>query len=718
MQRFYPHGSLRMILGLAVACMVALAASPVLADEEDWPVQIDVPKGTIVIYQPQVETFKNNELTGRAAVSVTLSGKTEPVFGAVWMKARVDTDRDTRMVRILDLKVSRARFAEATPDQEKQLVDIIEKEFPKWNLNLSLDRLLASLDVAEKEQAAAENLKSTPPKIIFVDYPAVLVMLEGEAELQPVEDSGLMRVVNTPFLIVLVPKKKRYYLDGSEIWYVAEDVKGPWLETENVPAEVVELRPPQSPEEVTELKKESESDTEDSRVPSIIVATEPTELIVSDGKPKYTPIKGNELLYMSNTESDVLLEIETQRYFVVLSGRWYASKSLSGPWTHVPSDQLPASFAKIPPDSEMSHVLTFVAGTKDAKEAVLDSQIPQTAAVKRSEAKLTVTYDGKPKFEKIEGTDIKYAVNTSYSVIKVKKKYYACHQAVWFVADDPLGPWIVADEIPKEIYTIPPSSPVYNVKYVYIYDSTPDVVYVGYTQGYVGSYVYVNTIVYGTGWYYPAWYGTYYYPRPATWGFHVRWNPWYGWSFGLSYSTGRFTFTFGFGGWYRGGWWGPVGYRGYRRGYHRGARAGYRAGYRAGKRESYRKNNLYNRPENRTRNVKTSQRADRKQVSTAAKRQNNVYADRNGNVHRRTEDGWQKRESNSWKESEASRDRSRPSERPSGDASRSSGDASRSSVKSGGQSRLERDHQVRQRGNNRTTNYRQSRGRGGGGRRR
>jgi hypothetical protein len=58
MKRFYPNGNPRMILGLALACLVALAPSPALADEEDWPVQINVPKGTIVIYQPQVEPFK------------------------------------------------------------------------------------------------------------------------------------------------------------------------------------------------------------------------------------------------------------------------------------------------------------------------------------------------------------------------------------------------------------------------------------------------------------------------------------------------------------------------------------------------------------------------------------------------------------------------------------------------------------------------------------
>ena len=142
-----------------------------------------------------------------------------------------------------------------------------------------------------------------------------------------------------------------------------------------------------------------------------------------------SPIKGNELLYLSNSSSDVLMEIVSQKYFVVLSGRWYASKSLKGPWSHLPSNRLPASLARIPPDSKMGHLLVYVAGTKEAGEAVLDHAIPQTTAVSR-DTKLVVTYDGKPKFEKIEGTSMRYAANTSFAVIKVKKKYYACHQAV------------------------------------------------------------------------------------------------------------------------------------------------------------------------------------------------------------------------------------------------------------------------------------------------
>ena len=80
------------------------------------------------------------------------------------------------------------------------------------------------------------------------------------------------------------------------------------------------------------------------------------------------------------------------------------------------------------------------------------------------------------------------ALNTPTSVLRIRDRYYACDNAVWYVADSPTGPWLLADAVPADdLEQIPPSAPVYNVKYVQIYDATPDVVYEGYTSGYYGS---------------------------------------------------------------------------------------------------------------------------------------------------------------------------------------------------------------------------------------
>jgi hypothetical protein len=198
--------------------------------------------------------------------------------------------------------------------------------------------------------------------------------------------------------------------------------------------------------------------------PAVYVSTVPAELLVTRGEPTYTPIAGTNLLYITDSDNDIFTDTKTQQYFTLLAGRWFRGKSLEGPWEWTPPDQLPRDFARISPQNPKGHVLASVPGTEQAREAVIANQIPQTATVRRSEAKLEVQYSGPPEFRPITGTDMQYAINTSSEVILAQGRYFAIQHGVWFVADDPLGPWIVADMIPPEIYTIPPSSPLFHVR--------------------------------------------------------------------------------------------------------------------------------------------------------------------------------------------------------------------------------------------------------------
>ncbi|MGH9261640.1 MAG: carbohydrate-binding family V/XII, partial [Acidimicrobiales bacterium] len=351
---------------------------------------------------------------------------------------------------------------------------------------------------------------------------------------------------------------------------------------------------------------------------------------------------------------------------LLIAGRWVRSASLQGPWSFARPDSLPAAFQEIPEDSPIGGVRSSIALTVEAQDAVLDLEIPQTTAVKRSEAKLEVTYDGEPNFAAITGTSVAYATNTASQVLRVGGGYYACDNGVWFVAQTARGPWVVADSIPKpQIDSIPPSAPVYNVTYVGVYGSTSEVVYVGYTPGYVGAYPYYGVPVYGTGWYYPPHMGAVYYPRPVTYGFHATYNPWTGWGVGMTWSTGFFTFGVAFGGYggYHGrGFYPPGGYRGcFNCTINVGGRGNANIGNSVGggnrarpaARPSQRpaNSNLYNRPENRARVADRSTReAATRQLGAdrTARGSNNVFADQNGNVHRRTGNGWESRQGNTW----------------------------------------------------------------------
>jgi hypothetical protein len=728
----------RVCLILALILFIS-AGTSAASDSLNWPREVEVPEATIVIYQPQLETFKDDHLTSRAAVSVTGKEKETPVFGAVWFDARVSTDLDTRMVTVLDVSVTAAKFPEAKPEEIVWLSDILVSEIPNWDMSISLDRLLTGLEFAERQQAAAEALNTTPPIIYFEPQPAILIVLTGDPVLRDIPESTLQRVVNTPYFLVYDPSDKTYYFTLGEYWFSATEVMGPWQDIDSAPQSVADLYQ-QGIEEVSEEMAEDEQQADtvegDYPIPKIIVSKEPAELISSVGEPEFASVIGTELLYVSNTENDVFMEIATQLHYVLLSGRWYTSKSLNGPWEYLSADSLPEDFTRIPTDWEKEHVRASIPGTDEAKEAVLETEIPQTAEVDREEATVEVEYDGEPQFEDIEDTDMKYAVNTSYSVIKTGGEYYCCHDAVWFVAPAPTGPWAVCVSVPDVIYTVPPSCPVYNVKYVYVYSYTPTVVYVGYTPGYMGCYVHGGVVVYGTGYYYRPWYGAVYYPRPVTYGFSVRYNPYYGWSFGVSVGGPHVRVTVGWGG---GGWWGPPYYRppyhrppgyrppGYRPPGYRppGYRPpGYRPpGYRPpGYRPPahgrppqatpYTGRNMYN---NRKDVVRTGGKATTPSTGQATRpatgsvkqprqstRPNNVYTDPKGNVYRKTDQGWQQRNNRSWS--------------PSGG----------STTGRQTQQNLNRQDNARQRGTTKTQNYRSGRSSsgasrsrsGGGGRRR
>ena len=143
--------------------------------------------------------------------------------------------------------------------------------------------------------------------------------------------------------------------------------------------------------------------------------------------------------------------------------------------------------------------------------------------MKRAEATLDVQWDGEPNFIPIENSSTAYALNASTSVLRIRNRFYACENAVWFVVRLAAGPWAVADSVPEgDIDAIPPSAPVYNVKYVRVYDATPDVVTFGYTPGYTGVYPWHGAVVWGTGWNYRPWFGPTYAGRAPTRGASPR----------------------------------------------------------------------------------------------------------------------------------------------------------------------------------------------------
>jgi hypothetical protein len=553
-----PGTKMRTVLILIYFMLTQILCLFAQNDGLGWPREIETKNGIVTLYQPQLDSFENDILEGRMAISIQPKDQ-DMIFCAAWFKAKMLTDFDERIVALDKMEIVRIHFPDMD-DQEKidKFSRTLEKEIESWNMEMDLDRLIASMDEVEDLKSLSVQLNNDPPDIYFRTFPVTLVSIDGDPILKEIENSGLEYVVNTAFFIVREKGKSQYYISGGKFWYTSEDIIAGWQETSSVPSNIKKLAEDNLPDE--EPDSISASITE---APELIVVTKPSEVITTDGDPDYQSIEGTALLYVKNSESDIIMEIYSQEHYVLLAGRWYHSKTLNdGDWKFAEPEDLPDDFSIIPENSDMASVRVSIPGTPEAQDARLEQSIPQTATVDRATAKVEVKYDGDPEFRLVDGTDVYFAANTDKQVLRINNKYYVVDDAIWFVSDNATGPWVVSDTRPDEVDEIPPSSEVYNVKYVYIYDSTPEVVYVGYYPGYTYSYVYGGVVVYGTGYYYNPWYGVYYYPRAVTWGYGVHYNPYTGWGFHVGFSYG--WVRWGFHPYHRGSWGGHAYRHGYR----------------------------------------------------------------------------------------------------------------------------------------------------------
>ena len=103
----------------------------------------------MVLYQPQPEKLEGNILKGRAAVSVEMNDRDQPVFGAIWFSAELRIDRSDRAAYMVGLDVDNIRIPEEEQDKAGALAALLEREIPKLNIPISMDNLLATLEVVD-----------------------------------------------------------------------------------------------------------------------------------------------------------------------------------------------------------------------------------------------------------------------------------------------------------------------------------------------------------------------------------------------------------------------------------------------------------------------------------------------------------------------------------------------------------------------------------------
>src|SRR5437773_3293624 len=533
------------VIGALLASPVergAAKAAPDQSGDPGWPREKYSNGNRLIIYQPQVDDWKNfQELSWRMAVSLTpKSGK--EVVGVVEMEGNTDVDNFAKIVMITNPQVTGTYFPSLDPATAEKMQQLV-KNFVPPTITISLHRLIASLPM--QQAPAGVQLNNDPPKI-FVGYrPSILLSVDGEAALSEVPKTNLKFVVNTQWPLFFDNQNSSYYLAVGQQWLTTNSLDGQWSPAKKLPPDMSKV--PQD-KQWSELKKIIPPPAKSGGVtPAVFYSDKPAEVILFDGQPVYAQVPDTQLTYATNTDSVVFVFTPTQQFYYLTAGRWFSASDLQGPWTYATPD-LPADFAKITPSSPASAILATVPGTEEAKDAVLLAQVPTTMTVnaKTAASKVKVDYAGDPKFEPIKGTSMEYATNTTDKVIKVGDVYYLCLQGVWFMSPNATGPWTTCTSVPQDIYTIPSSSPVYNVTYVTQTGNPDGTVTSNYTAGYLGTFILGAAagaiLADGSGYWWPPYCGGgFYYPYPATYcgaywgyGYHPYATPYY------DYNTGAY----------------------------------------------------------------------------------------------------------------------------------------------------------------------------------
>ena len=255
----------------------------VSSDDTDngWPREISDGE-QITIYQPEVERWQGNQLNERAAVSVQSAASPEPTYGVIWITARTEVDRANHLVTLEDLQVSRASFP-GHPERTSEYLALLRKNIPTLTKHIALDRLQASLAVTQAEsKRAAPALQNKPPRIIYSQTPAILVLIDGQPVLRDTGTSNILRVMNTRALVLFDQSTGTYYLYLGDRWMQSSSISGSWTPAQNQPSQLDQVRATVSAQKNVDLLNDPNSalmqELQKGIVPQVYVSTVPAAL--------------------------------------------------------------------------------------------------------------------------------------------------------------------------------------------------------------------------------------------------------------------------------------------------------------------------------------------------------------------------------------------------------------------------------------------------------
>lgn len=429
----------------------------------DRPFTLTSEGTTFEVHPPMVDSWDGGIFTGRSVVVAQPPSPAQSVAGTVTLKAVTQVNSAAGVASLVDTEALGVSFP-AGVDKTQAWQEFLRFAVPPKMTALPLTQLESGRGVAQVRQTAAAA-DVTAPRIVVSERPAVLVYIDGNPRYVPVKGTKLMGVLNTRVLL-LKDAVGAHYLHLYDGWVKAASLKGPWRVTAAPPGAQPLEQAARASGRVNLLAGKAGPDGKPpalsaARLPDILVVQQPTALIVVDGPPRFTNITGTSLQRAVNTSAQLLKSTATGDVYVQINSAWFRAPAIGGPWSYVPPATLAADFSALPGNGR--------------------SRDPGVIVADRRTATLSVNMDGDPVLEPIKGTTLNYVANASVPVIQVDiDNWYAVQNGVWFYATQATGPWTVTNNVPPQIYSIPPTVPIYHAIHSRVMASSTDITYYGY----------------------------------------------------------------------------------------------------------------------------------------------------------------------------------------------------------------------------------------------
>ena len=220
---------------------------------------------------------------------------------------------------------------------------------------------LVALCVVTTGRTVAADQSGDPPRLLFAERSAILVLIDGDPLYRPVKGTDLERITNAkPFIVR--DTAGIHYMKVFDGWMEAYGLHGMWS-VAGVPPPGAEqaLRRPAIATTVdlldgaTSRKPGNAPKLDDATAPVIFISTEPAELIVTNGPPRFATVEGTSLEYVENTTANVFKEPTDEELYILISGRWFRAWTTDGPWETVSRSELPSDILAIPDSSLVWH---------------------------------------------------------------------------------------------------------------------------------------------------------------------------------------------------------------------------------------------------------------------------------------------------------------------------------------------------------------------------